>query len=231
MLEDRAAILLAANSGTTLRVISLRGCTSITDSAVGEIVSWCPILEVLDLTRTKITDMGIWAINSKCAIREGEGVGVATTASLSGKKSLGAAAASIDKFSNSGSSFRGLKALYLDHTLVCADGSQALISFISRGGARLEDLSLLNCHILSDQHSVELIEALLRFAPNLVRLDARNTIVPALRPVEEALEKLVSSRNLKTLNVGGIGLETSEFIEKVSTMLPAEGVKLITPNW
>jgi hypothetical protein len=53
-LEDRAVIILAANCGSSLRVLSLNGCVKITDESIVEVGSYCARLEFLDLSRTKL---------------------------------------------------------------------------------------------------------------------------------------------------------------------------------
>lgn len=125
-----------------------------------------------------------------------------------------------------------LKGLYLDNTKACRDGGIQLTDFIRVAGRDLLDLSIMNCGLLSEERSMLLIDALSCKAVKLERFDARNTINPTTKIVEQAIITMGCKCSfINTLNVGTLGMEVTEFMKDLARIYPNEGCLMQSPQW
>lgn len=101
-----------------------------------------------------------------------------------------------------------------------------MANFLNLAGGELRDLSIRDCGDISMREAARVfLGSLTTGCPKLERFDARNTIVPMFREVEEAVLLLAAKRsNLLTLNLGSISLDASPFIRDLARAYPEEGV-------
>jgi len=212
-LNDRAVIILGANCGSNLKTLSFNGCPNVTDESVIEIATYCINLQYLDLCRTGITERGVGAL------------GIVFHRDALFNDSL------IKRSSSRLVRRTFLRGLYLDMTRACRDGALQLIKFIQIAGVALRDLSIMDCEALDDEKAMLLIEAL-SSSKNLERFDARNSINPSSKEAEQAVISLgIRCPLINTLNVGGLGLEVTEFMTDLSKIYPNEGCSIRTLQW